>query len=55
MAHGVHLLRIERDVTEMFTHHRYNYSLFLFRDFLPWSRYISQTIQDSAIVTMEGE
>jgi len=26
-----------------------------FRDFLPISRYISQTIQDIAIVTMEGE
>jgi len=26
-----------------------------FRDFLPISRYISQTIQDNAIVTMEGE
>jgi len=26
-----------------------------FRDFLPISRYISQTIQDSAIFTMEGE
>jgi len=25
------------------------------RDFRPTSRYISQTIQDSAIVTMEGE
>jgi len=26
-----------------------------FLDFLPISRYISQTIQDIAIVTMEGE
>ena len=26
-----------------------------FRDFLPISRYISQTLQDIAIVTMEGE
>jgi len=26
-----------------------------FRDLLPISRYISQTIQDSAIITMEGE
>jgi len=26
-----------------------------FRDFLTISRYISQTIQDSAIVTLEGE
>jgi len=25
------------------------------RDFLPIGRYISQTIQDSAIVTIEGE
>jgi len=27
----------------------------IFRDFLPISRYVSQTIQDSAIVTIEGE
>ena len=26
-----------------------------FRDFLPISRYISQTIQDIAIVTMDGK
>jgi len=26
-----------------------------FRDFLPMSRYISQTIQDSAVITMEGD
>ena len=29
--------------------------VYKFRDFRPISRYISQTIQDSAIVTMEGE
>jgi len=29
--------------------------VYKFRDFLPISRYISQTIQDIAIVTMEGE
>ena len=29
--------------------------VYKFRDFQPISRYISQTIQDSAIVTMEGE
>jgi len=29
--------------------------LYKFPDFQPVSHYISQTIQDSAIVTMEGE
>ena len=29
--------------------------VYKFRDFRPISRHISQTIQDSAIVTMEGE
>jgi len=29
--------------------------VYKFREFLPISRYISQTIQDIAIVTMEGE
>ena len=29
--------------------------VYKFRDFLPKSRYISQTIQDSAIATMEDE
>jgi len=29
--------------------------VYKFRDFLPISRYISQTMQDIAIVTMEGE
>jgi len=30
-------------------------SLLLFHDFLPISRYISETMQDIAIVTIEGE